>query len=157
MVPNLPMHYIFLRSSILPAVPASVKLLSVRTIAYCWPYLCFFVLFLPLALMDLGPKQHLRWGSFLQKLTAGSCYYCFKEFHLISGRGPISGSERHRWVKIARQHRLSPVFGFKLLYLIPSCFHWWSFEFSKLLTNISMNKILLQTGFVSPWRILLVY
>ena len=29
----------------------------------CLPYVCFALLFLPLALVDPGPLQHLRWCS----------------------------------------------------------------------------------------------
>ena len=49
----------FVISSILLAVLASFKLLPMRMIAYR----VFFLLFLPLALVDLGPLQHLQWSS----------------------------------------------------------------------------------------------
>ena len=37
----------------------------------------------------LGTLQHLRWSSSGQKSTAGSYYFCQKEFHLTRGRVPI--------------------------------------------------------------------
>ena len=62
----------------------------------CLPYVCFALLFLPLALVDPGPLQHLRWCSLWKMSTAWNYCYCYKEFHLICARNGWSAYKENR-------------------------------------------------------------
>ena len=89
----------------------------------CLPYMCFVLLFLPLALVDLGPLQHLKEGVFCDKSQRLEAITIATKSSILYVAGlldpPLSIDKLRQ-----RQYGLSPVFGFHWLNLIPWCFDW---------------------------------
>ena len=121
----------------------------------CLWYLCFVLLFLSLGQVDLEPLHHLRWSSLWRSSTTGSYNYCYKEFHLIYGRGARSTSDKHRENKKETLLSFSSLWFSQIIFC--SIMFWliltWFYKVV-VLTNIFMKNVYLQRDFVSTWRVL---